>query len=139
MGFLVDTGIWIDVEQGRLSPGDVASITKDEPVFISPITIAELQYGVEIAPKRFKSRRLAALIKLKQKPVLPIDEGTGEIFGSLAAELRNKRGHSFRIQDLWIASQAIQHGIMILTLNKKDFEDIPGLSRLIQTIKNNTA
>jgi len=38
-----------------------------------------------------------------------------------------ERGHDFRIQDLWLAAQAIQHGHRFLTFNKKDFQDIPGL------------
>jgi predicted nucleic acid-binding protein len=34
------------------------------------------------------------------------------------------------MQDLWIASLAIQHGHKILTLNARDFEDIPGIELL---------
>ncbi len=49
MAFLIDTCIWIDVERGTLAPSDVARVTKEEPIFISPVTIAELQYGVEMA------------------------------------------------------------------------------------------
>ncbi len=33
MGVILDTSIWVDVERGRLSPGDVARITGDEPVY----------------------------------------------------------------------------------------------------------
>ena len=47
MGFLIDTCIWIDVEQGMLAPADVAAITGNAPVYLSPITIAELKFGVE--------------------------------------------------------------------------------------------
>jgi hypothetical protein len=35
MGFLIDTFIRSDVERGALSPADVATITGDEPVFLS--------------------------------------------------------------------------------------------------------
>ena len=44
MGFLVDTCIWIDVERGTLAPADVASVTGDESVYLSPVTIAELKF-----------------------------------------------------------------------------------------------
>jgi predicted nucleic acid-binding protein len=68
---------------------------------------------------------------LKRKPSLPIDEETEEIFGAIAAALRSAgRGshqHQHRINDLWIASQAIQHGFKLFTRNVKDFEDVPGL------------
>jgi predicted nucleic acid-binding protein len=64
--------------------------------------------------------------------VIAIDDTTGEIFGRLAAELAAAgRGHDFRIQDLWMASQAVQHGISLLTRNRKDFEDIPGLELVL--------
>jgi predicted nucleic acid-binding protein len=133
MGFLIDTCIWIDVERGALSPDEVASVTGASPVFISPVTIAELKYGAEIAPRPdIRQKRLAALQRLKRKPMLRIDEVTGDIFGGLAAHLKTTgRGHNFRIQDLWLASQAIQHGLKLLTYNRKDFEDIPGLDLAI--------
>lgn len=129
MGYLIDTCVWIDVEQGRLAPGDVASVTRDEPVYLSPVTVAELKYGAEAArDPAVRQRRLASLRRLLGKPSLPIDLGTAEVFGSVAAAIRAAgRGHRYRVQDLWLASQAIQHGLGLLTLNVQDFEDVPGL------------
>ncbi len=130
MGYLIDTCIWIDIERGLLAPADIAQITGKDDIFLSPITIAELQYGVEMAvdPGIRQSRQKSVDI-IKKKPLLRIDEETGAIYGRLAAELR-KAGKSsdYRIMDLWIASQAIQYNLILLTHNKKDFQDIPGLS-----------
>ncbi|MFZ3114683.1 MAG: type II toxin-antitoxin system VapC family toxin [Syntrophales bacterium] len=133
MGFLIDTCIWIDVERGALSPADVATVTGDDPVFLSPVAIAELKFGAENATTSdLRQKRLAALARLKRKPILIIDETTGEIFGDIAAQLkRNGSQHRYRVQDLWLASQAIQHGYRFLTCNRKDFADIPGLSLVI--------
>jgi len=133
MGFLIDTCIWIDVEQGMLAPGDVAAITGDAPVYLSPITIAELRFGVETAPDPgIRQKRQAAFRRLQRKPLLPIDGTTGEVFGDVAAHLKMAgRGHRYRIQDLWLASQAIQHGYGLLTRNKQDFADIPGLNLIV--------
>jgi predicted nucleic acid-binding protein len=129
MGVLIDTCIWIDVEQGNLAPADIVVVTGAEPVYLSPITIAELKFGAECAATpAIRQQRLAALARIRVKPVLRIDETTGEIFGSLAAQLKTSgRSHRPRIQDLWLASQAIQHGFKLLTRNLHDFEDIPGL------------
>jgi predicted nucleic acid-binding protein len=129
MGVLIDTCIWIDVERGTLAPGDVQAITGNEPVFMSPITIAELTFGAEAAvDENIRQRRGAALERLKKKPILIINEETGVIFGRLAAALKScGRGHEFRVQDLWIASQAVQNGFPVLTKNWKDYQDIPGL------------
>ena len=130
MGFLIDTCIWVDVEQGVLAPADVAEITGDAPVFLSPVTIAELKFGAEAAQDPgIRQRRLAALRRLLRKPLLLIDGNTGEIFGGVAAHIKaTGRGHRYRVQDLWLASQAIQYGYRLLTRNKRDFEDIPGLN-----------
>lgn len=129
MGYLIDTCIWIDVERGKISPADVSMITGNDPVYISPITLAELCYGIEMAMSEdIRQKRIAGLNKLKKKPLLIIDDGTGVLFGRLSAALKKTgRSASFRVQDLWLACQAIQNGFFFLTKNEKDFIDIPGL------------
>jgi predicted nucleic acid-binding protein len=136
VGFLIDTCVWIDVERGRLAPADVAAFTVDEPVYLSPVTIAELRFGAEVAADaRIRQKRLSALARLRRKPLLPIDGDTGEIFGQLAAELkRATRKTRHRVQDLWLASLAIQHSYRFLTRNKADFDDIPGLDLVTYTL-----
>lgn len=129
MGILIDTCIWIDVEQGALSPADIVAVTGSEPVFLSPVTIAELKFGAECAATpAIRQQRLAALARIRTKPILRIDETTGEIFGSLSAQLKmSGKTTRHRLQDIWLASQAIQQGFSLLTRNLSNFEDIPGL------------
>jgi predicted nucleic acid-binding protein len=133
MGFLMDTCVWIDVERGALAPADVQMLTHGEPIFISPVTLAELRFGAEIASDAgTRQKRLVALRRLERKPLLLIDGTTGGIFGSLAAQIRAAgRQHRYRVQDLWLASQALQHACRLLTRNRSDFEDIPGLSLVV--------
>jgi predicted nucleic acid-binding protein len=133
MGFLVDTCVWIDVERGALAPADVAALTQGEPIFISPVTLAELRFGAEVAKDPgTRQRRLAALRRFARKPLLAIDGTTGDIFGSLAAQIKAAgRQHRYRVQDLWLASQALQHDCRLLTRNPHDFEDIPGLDLML--------
>ena len=129
MGYLIDTCIWIDVEQGNLTPAAISAITGNKPVYLSPVTIAELKFGAEIAfDPAIRQQRLASLTRIRVKPLLRIDDATGELFGSLAAQLKaSGKTHRPRIQDLWLASQAVQHGFTLLTRNIRDFSDIPGL------------
>jgi len=119
-----------------LAPADVATLTHDEPVFLSPVTIAELRFGAEVAKDPgMRQKRLAALRRLQRKPLLPLDGTTGDIFGSLAAAIKaGRRQHRYRVQDLWIASQAVQYGFGLLTRNRRDFEDIPGLDLMIYVL-----
>jgi predicted nucleic acid-binding protein len=130
VGFLIDTCIWIDVEQGRLGPGDVAAFTGDAPVYLSPVTLAELRLGIEMtADPGVRQKRLATYRRMSRKPLLPIDADTADVFGELAGLLARDgvRTHRTRVQDLWLASQAIQHGLGLVTRNPADFADIPGL------------
>jgi len=133
MAFLVDTCVWIDVERGALAPADVAQLTANEPVFISPVTLAELRFGAEIVlDPGIRQKRLAALRRLARRPLLAIDGATGDIFGSLAAQIKAAgRQHRYRVQDLWLASQALQHDCRLLTRNPDDFKDIPGLDLVL--------
>ena len=133
MGILIDTCIWIDVERGSVAPADVAGFTGQEPVFLSPVTLAELTFGVEMATDpKIRLKRSAALDRLRKKPILVIDEATGVLFGKLAAQLKLAgKDHYYRIQDLWLASQAVQNGFKLLTQNEKDFFDIPGLDLVL--------
>lgn len=139
MGFLIDTCVWIDVERGVLAPADVESLTQSEPIFISPVTLAELRFGAETASDPgVRQKRLAALNRLERKPLLPIDGASGTIFGSLAAQIKAAgRQHRYRVQDLWLASQALQHTCRLLARNRHDFEDIPGLSLVLYRLATN--
>ncbi|NKI33858.1 type II toxin-antitoxin system VapC family toxin [Wenzhouxiangella sp. XN79A] len=130
MGVLIDTCIWIDVEQGRLHPEQVSAVSGNRPVYLSPVTLAELRLGAELAPDAgVRQKRLRAWRRMNRKSVIPIDAGTAEVFGERAAHLAadGKRRHRTRVQDLWIASQAVQHGLELMTRNPRDFQHIPGV------------
>lgn len=110
MGFLIDTDVWVAVERGSLAPADVYAVTGTEPVFLSPVNVAELQMGILLMEdESARLKALAAMRRLRRKPLLRIDQGTGEVFGRLAARMRKDgRGEEFRVMDLWLAAQAVQ-------------------------------
>ena len=79
-----------------------------------------------------KERATAMLRRLRRKPQLRITLDTAEIFGSLAAKLRKAgKDPHVRINDLWLAAQAIQRDFRLLTSNTKDFADVPGLQLIV--------
>lgn len=132
MAILVDTCVWIDVETGDLGAIDIAALTRDQQSFTSPVVLAELRYGLAAAHSdASRLRRQAMLARIERKPVLPIDKTTAPIYAMLAAHVQTQGSNPRRrVQDLWIASQAIQHGLALLTRNGKDFEGLPGLNLL---------
>jgi predicted nucleic acid-binding protein len=129
LGFLIDTSLWIAIERGRLSAADVHSITHQHPVYLSPVNVAEIRFGIELMKDHKQRQRAGAMLnRLRRKPLLRITGETAEIFGEVAAELTKKgRGAEFRVQDIWLASQALQRQLTILTSNARDFKDVPGL------------
>jgi hypothetical protein len=133
MGFLIDTNLWIAIERGKISAADVHAITQQEPIFVSPVNLAEIRFGIEImSDTKQKQRATAMLRRMRRKPLLRITGETAEVFGVLAGKLtQTGRGPDFRVQDLWLAAQAVQRKFMLLTANAKDFQDIPGLKLVV--------
>jgi len=130
---LIDTALWIAVERGTLAAADIHVVTRQDPVYLSPVNIAEIRYGLEmLKPGPQKQRAAAALRRLRRKPQLRITIETAETFGELAAKLkRSGKDPHVRINDLWLASQAVQRRFRLLTSNEKDFADIPGLALVV--------
>lgn len=133
MGVILDTCIWVEVERGGLTPADVEAVIKHESVYLSPVTIAELEYGVQRAvDEHSRMKRHSALVRIRSKPCLTIDRATGELVGKVLANLESSgKATRHRLHDIWMACQALQYNMGLLTLNVKDFKDIRGL-RLIE-------
>jgi len=129
MGFLIDTNLWIAIERGKLSAADIHAITRQSPIYLSPVNIAEIRFGIDLMKNdKQKQRAMTTLRRMRRKPLLRITGETAEVFGMVAALLtQTGRGAHFRIQDLWLAAQSIQRDFTLLTANEKDFKDVPGL------------
>lgn len=129
MGFLIDSNLWLAIERGRLSAADVHAITGQAPIYLSPVNLAEIRFGIErMSDAKQKQRAMAMLRRMRRKPLIRIGAETANVFGTLAAGLaKSGRGHEFRIQDLWLAAQAVERNFTLLTANARDFKDVPGL------------
>ena len=133
MGWLIDTSLWIAVERGALAAADIHAITRQEPIYLSPVNLGEMRFGLELLkPGPLKQRAMAMLRRVRRKPQLRITVETGETFGMLAAKLRKSgKDPHVRVNDLWLAAQAVQRDLRLLTSNGKDFADIPGLQMVV--------
>jgi predicted nucleic acid-binding protein len=129
VGWLIDTSLWIAVERGTLSAADIHAITRQEPVYLSPVNVAEIQFGIDLLPAGPKKHRaIATLRRISRKPQLRLTVETARTFGSLAARIKKAgRDPHVRVNDLWLAAQAVQRDFRLLTSNEADFVDIPGL------------
>ena len=120
---IVDTCVWIDVSQGTLDVDAIYSLAGSELVHISAITLGELEFGAQLPnDARERAERTAFLRVVERMSVLPVTRETAQSFGLLATMMkvagRNPRP---RYNDHWIAAQAHEHRVPLLTSNPDDF------------------
>jgi len=129
VGMIFDTSIWVGLAAGQISGQAVHQATGDESVYISAISLGELNFGVESCNDPVKRMlRMRFLRKYEQRPVLDVTARTASAFGLLAAFMKQTgRSPRTRVNDLWIAAQAMENDFALLTTNIKDFAGLPGL------------
>lgn len=128
MAFLFDTDAVSNALRPRPLPGYLdwlAGIPREDQ-FTSAVTVGELFYGgyrtnhTQIHLENIRSRVLPA------HTVLPFDEATAEVFGSMAASL-DRNGQTLLDADVQIAATALYHGLELVTWNIRHFERIEEL------------
>lgn len=127
MAVLIDTSVFVAVENGRLRLADL--IDPDARYAVSVVTAAELLHGVDRDNGPTAQQR-AAFVEglLAGFGVLPVDLPVGRAYARASAELV-ALGRPIDGNDLWIAATAIAHGFEVLALDG-DFDSVPGLRRV---------
>jgi tRNA(fMet)-specific endonuclease VapC len=99
-------------------------------ITLSFITVGEQYAGFpkQILMGRWPAKRLTKLeSNLQLVTVIPYDIEVCKTFGDIKATLE-KSGISVATNDLWIAACAKRHSLVLVTNNRKDFRNIPGLT-----------
>jgi hypothetical protein len=100
--------------------------TDDSDLYISFITYAELWYGVSLLPSGKKRTKFEDWIEDDLymqffNRVVGFSLDVTRHYGSLMARAK-KNGHNPNVMDVLIAATAAANGMVIATLNRKDFE-----------------
>lgn len=120
--FLLDTNIisaWLKGESAIANKIDNA-----KEVHIPVIVVGELYYGASFSTQSQKNITDIQSIT-HHYSVLPVDEFTTIVYGTIKAALR-KKGKPIPENDIWIAAIARQHNLTIVTRDKH-FNEIEGL------------
>lgn len=97
-----------------------------DTVFISVVVLAELYAGFRCGNKEKENRKI--LKEFLSKPLVVLlncTEETSEIFGEIKCNLK-REGRPIPINDIWIASHAIESGSILITYDVH-FKEIKGL------------
>lgn len=126
MSFMLDTNICIYAIKNK--PEQVLQRLKDNMqngLYISSVTLAELEYGIEKSAQPEKNR-LALLQFLSIMEVLPFDEFAAAEYGKICAQLQ-KQGTPIGTMDMLIAAHAKAEDMVLVTNNVREFERVPDL------------
>lgn len=123
--YCLDSNIVIAILRGDTALRSRVSKITAEDIYVTPITLCELYKGAFLAER---SEEAIALVDrfMRIAKLLDFRETACIEFGKLYKELK-KIGKPTQMADLLIASIVKSNNITLVTRNKKDFVNIPGL------------
>jgi hypothetical protein len=102
----------------------------DEQMYISCLTIGEIQKGIALLKESVYKRKLVSYIEGLREAfagrILNLTVEDCLLWGDLVAQIRRVHGTPPVIDSL-LAAQALGHRLTIVTRNVKDFEQFDGL------------
>ena len=125
--YLLDTNICIFLKNKK-SPNVLQKIKENKHlgIYISSITVAELQFGVYNS-KYIERNRIALIKFLTPFSILNFDDRDAEEFGKIRTSLKNE-GKIIGAYDMLIAAQALAKNLILVTDNTKEFCRIKNLT-----------
>jgi tRNA(fMet)-specific endonuclease VapC len=121
--YLADTNIIIYARDGHevVLEKFVAHSTE---IFVSAISLAELQRGLILARTETALRRERHDTLMRGMSVLPFDSPAALAYGSVIAQCGRVKSRDL---DHMIAAHALSVGMTLVTNNEADFASVPGL------------
>ena len=124
--YLLDTNICIfAINKKTATVLDLIKTNSKKGIYISALTIAELEYGIENS-RHIEDNRIALLKFISIFTILPYDDTDAIAYGKLKAKLR-RIGRIIGPIDMLLASQALSKDLTFVTNNVAEFSRIDGL------------
>src|ERR1017187_4954443 len=129
-GFLLDTNIPSEIIRTHPDPGVNAWVlSQDEATLhLSVVTIGELRKGLAILPESKRRSQLqdwleCDLIPLFTGRILPVTHAIADRWGVLSG-MRQMAGRPLGMADGLIAATGLEHGLVVVTRNVRDYEGL---------------
>jgi len=128
MSYLLDTCVLSEFTRRKPEDKVIRWLDQipEENLFLSAITIGEIQHGVQRLPNSPRKSDLQVwimngLIERFDKRILSLDTAIMLLWGSLIARME-KSGYPMPATDSLIAATALQNHLTIVTRNTADFQ-----------------
>ncbi|AVQ11278.1 Twitching motility protein PilT [Leptospira santarosai] len=124
--YLLDTNICIFlIKKKSQKLLDKLKKNFNKGLYISSLTLAELEFGIENSEQKEKNR--VSLIEfLSIFEILPFVQSDAQAFGILKADLK-KSGNPIGSIDALLAAQALSRALVLITNNTKEFKRVKNL------------
>jgi len=124
--FLLDTNTCIFLKNKKpIHVLDKLRSVLDDGVFLSSISVAELQYGVYNST-HIEKNRISLTEFLAPFEILDFDDNDAEVFGKIRYQLK-RTGELIGPYDMLIAAQALARDLVLVTNNTTEFARVDGL------------
>jgi tRNA(fMet)-specific endonuclease VapC len=131
MAIILDAAVVIQGERGLFDLNAWLAANANEHFELAAITVAELWHGVERATSRQKVKRINYLnAVISAIPIIPYTDQTAYEHARIWAYLE-KKGKMIDAYDLIVAATALQRKSQVATLNRKHFDQVPGLRVIV--------
>jgi tRNA(fMet)-specific endonuclease VapC len=128
MKYLVDSDVAADALKGQTYATDLLRRLEPDGLALSIISYIELREGILGSSNRDAHERGFRAF-LRRVRVLTISRAVADRAAAIRLHLRSqKQPVSQRALDLLIAATAVEHGLTLVTRNRRDYADIPGLT-----------
>ena len=127
MPHLLDSDLIIDYLTNDPAATRLVAALAPTDLSMSVVSYMEAYQGIHRGPNAAaNAATLTALVAIV--PILPFAAAEAERCARLREALRGhgRRVHS-RALDLMIAATALEHGLTLVTRNRRDYRDVPGL------------
>lgn len=126
--FCLDTNIVIGIINGRAAAVEARfrETIGRAPLMLSAVVLLELRYGYAKSHRRSRMEALLVTFLAPGIEVLSFDEDDAAEAGDIRATLE-AQGTPIGPYDILIAAQARRRGAALVTLNRREFERVPGL------------
>lgn len=125
--WLLDTNVLSELRRAKPEPRVVKFVAGQplDRLFVSSVTLAEIRFGIELAPDAAMRAQLSDWLTHRVRPmfenrILAVDEDTMFKWRLLVEEGR-KKGHTYSQPDLLIAATALQRGMTVVSRDTADY------------------